>query len=108
MSEEKSETELVLGLLILMAIPLNYLLSGVAAERFWAWFVVPVFAVKPLTLGVATGLAFATHGFALGFTSPSTHGLSEKQTATLVRVVLSPLFFLFAGWIVHCAIGSGA
>ena len=77
-----------------LAIP-SYILNGFVIVKLWAWFIVP-FGLEPITMVPAIGL-----GLIVGFlTEQRVPSDDDKKFEPLVRMYLSPLLTLLAGWVV--------
>jgi len=76
---------------------------GFVSMKLWAWFVVPVFGLKALTITQAYGLAMIaslwTHQFFIN-TNKDERETAEK-VGHLIGVLLTPWMALFFGWLVH-------
>ena len=48
----------VMALVALAVAPVSYAWSGFVASKLWAWFVVPQFAVKPISVPVSASYGF--------------------------------------------------
>lgn len=77
--------------------------TGFVSMKLWAWFVVPIFGVKALTITQAYGLALIiglwTHQHFVN-TNKDERETSEK-VSHWIALLITPWFVLFVGWIVH-------
>lgn len=76
---------------------------GFVGMKLWAWFVVPVFGLKALTITQAYGLSMIvglwTHQYFVN-TNKDERETAEK-VGHLVGMLLTPWTTLFFGWLVH-------
>lgn len=82
---------------------LSSLLRGYALSILWGWFVVPVFGLPRLSVLQAIGIAMV-----VGFLTHQTDEYKDNDKSTKERMIeavilaiLTPLFALFFGYIVH-------
>lgn len=95
-----------LGYLLLL--PLNMILRGYALCALWAWFIVPQFEVKPLTIPIALGIsilaAMLTKNINLD-DKKTEEQTDQKRLTGFVQsafvAILLPLMSLGGGWVVH-------
>jgi hypothetical protein len=74
-----------------------YILNGLALMNLWAWFVVPVLDVRPLSLVEAIGF-----GIVVSFlTKQHVDTRDDEAIIAIAYTVLSPLLALGIGYIVH-------
>lgn len=85
----------------LVLLPLTMIWIGFVTTKLWAWFVLPQFGVKPLTLAMAVGLGlFVSH--ALKSSTDDGKPASWAWLGKLVtRAALMPAASLALGWIVR-------
>ena len=97
----------ILGI-VLLAIASFYSVfaGGFVGMKLWAWFIVPVFGVKALTLtqawGISAIIAFWTHQMHLT-TNKDERTNVEKYTAATVAV-LSPWLTLLLAWFIKTVV----
>lgn len=86
---------------LIISIPTS-IWSGFVLTKLWMWFIVPVFALAPLTIVPAIGLAlvvsFLTFHLPYEKSKPDYSGLLAHQLSV---GFIRPLFALFFGYIVH-------
>lgn len=101
--ENDGVTCLVMGLWFLVLLVVGLLLAGWVLSILWGWFVVPIFNVENLTIVQAIGLSLVFDLFASGLKAETVDEKDpiDKMLKSAVRVILTPLFFLFIGWIVQ-------
>lgn len=103
MSNEDGASKALGCILMIIAIPLSALASGFVLVRMWAWFVMPVFAVSPLSIGYALGIAlivsYMTYQGNNNCTQKPRSAL-EAGGEMLVTALLRPLFTLAIGYII--------
>lgn len=89
------------GVLVLLGFPtlliLAILLNGWALSVIWGWFVVPVFAVKAITVWQAASITIVT---SLLIPSP-TPAPKEEFLESLCKAAFRPLIFVAVGWLVR-------
>jgi hypothetical protein len=76
--------------------------SGFVLTKLWAWFIVPTFALVPLTLAPAIGVALVV-SYLTHQSRPSTKSdkdAAEQFIESVVLGLLYPAIVLFVGWIV--------
>ncbi len=95
----------LLGLIVLVPLAGLYGIwaGGFVGMKLWAWFVVPIFGVKALTLYQAAGLAtivgFFTHQHHLG-PKPEDNRTTALKVAEFIGILCYPFMVLFVGWII--------
>lgn len=93
---------LVAGLSVLVAgaVALVVVLDGFVLSCLWAWFVVPYFGVKTLSVPLAVGLMLVVRKIWSRYEprSPDTRTKSEKWASALTLIV-NPLWALLIGWV---------
>jgi hypothetical protein len=92
------------GFLIGMPLFLVYLaVRAHVLTRFWAWFVVPTFGLRPLTFAAAAGLLLV-----LGVARSSDGAKVENPFMHLfTQTFVSPAVWLVVGWALHQLILRG-
>lgn len=63
--------------------------------KLWAWFIVPLFGLPPLTIPYAIGISLIVGSFFLNTKK------QDDSNVFWVSAIVSPLITLFIGWIVH-------
>jgi hypothetical protein len=93
-------------LFIVVAFAYGVFVHGFVGHKLWAWFVVPVFHLEPISILQAAGLSFLCrlftyeNPFAL---SSSMKGKDTSEIATqAITILLLPWISLLVGYIVHC------
>lgn len=86
---------------LIISIPTS-IWSGFVLTKLWLWFIVPVFALAPLAIVPAIGLAIVVSYLTLHVPyqkeQPSYGGLLGHQISS---GIIHPLFALLVGWCVH-------
>jgi hypothetical protein len=76
------------------------LVKGFVLSTMWGWFIVPTFGLPAISLLVSVGVIYIITVFTY---QPYT-GVDAKETPITFVVnhgIMTPLFLLFFGWIVH-------
>ena len=92
---------LVLSLPALIAVASIW--RGYVLSILWGWFVVPYFALTPLSIPLAIGLSILVSMLISHRTGKEVEkemGPWQSITIGLMLVTLGPAFYLLAGWIV--------
>jgi hypothetical protein len=78
------------------------LIRAWALTKLWAWFVVPFFGVKPLTVAMAYGLMLIVTLFMQGIATQKADEKDGKTGAWSILIVswLGPVITVGAGWVV--------
>jgi len=100
---DKSETPLAcLGTIfvILVALIVPPLLYGWVATILWAWFVVPLFELPPLTIPYAIGLSYLIAMYRSNTVKKDAKLTGAKALVMLVQWFATPLVILLFAWIV--------
>lgn len=92
----------LLGLLFLM--PTWLLWYGFTLRTLWAWFMVPVFGLRVLSLADAAGLWVVVHFLtrSYGAEQDTTH---EQKVHALSMTFFAPAWSLAFGWAIHHWVG---
>lgn len=89
----------MLGLVALGAMWAGYVLM-----ILWGWFVVPTFALPPLALAPAIGLAlvagYLTHQYTPKAAKPEDDGKWDETVRATAHMLLRPASTLLIGWVV--------
>jgi hypothetical protein len=82
-----------------LLLSLRTLIHGYVVATLWAWFMVPLFHLQPLSLAASIGVM-------LPVSFVTSHGYADIPTEKLgiqllVAFIIRPLVTLLLGWIVH-------
>lgn len=75
-----------------------FLFSGFVITELWAWFVVPIFSVKPLVIAQALGLSLFT-GYVCGNMHRHSHDERTNDIKMGVLIVIPALVWCL-GWVI--------
>jgi len=93
-----------LSILALVINALAVLLDGYILQKFWVWFVIPIFTTAPMiTLGGAVGLSCFVSFIGMAWTKRrETEGKShgERVAEIFGESIIIPLITLGLGWII--------
>jgi hypothetical protein len=68
--------------------------NGYVLSSLWGWFIVPVFAVEPITIVQAVGLSIVVSFVTF-------HGTPKDYKPDWTQALLRPFVVLLMGWIVR-------
>lgn len=87
---------LIVGFILILIMSVMW--SGYILSILWSWFMVPIFGLPELSVPAAIGVAIVFGYFTRGIKMSAE---SRKDWAeTISTAFLTPLVFLFMGWIV--------
>lgn len=94
----------ILGGLVVAVFSIS--LNGWVMRVFWGWFIVPVFGVDPITIPQAIGLSVIVGYLTRHLKNddsyvPEGASAQDKVVYALVMSVVTSLFFLGMGYVVH-------
>jgi hypothetical protein len=87
--------------LLLLAVAPSAMWSGFVAVKIWAWFIVPQFGLRPLTIPIAIGLALFVSFWFKKWNTDSEPTTWESAGKYISNAAVYPAAFLLYGWIVQ-------
>ena len=84
----------------ILSLPVGIIWSGYVLTFLWAWFIVPMFGVSPLSTLQAIGLALVARYFTYQYPTEEEDTSEDGIIRRRVFVLLYPLVALCIGWIV--------
>ena len=93
--------ELAVILVTILGVIASIILNALVFAKLWAWFVVPFFGVKALTIPMAMGLSLMIKY--LTYTHVPEKEYESQLDAVRVafaRIIGIPMFVLLIGWII--------
>lgn len=101
MSDETNNEKVAGCALFLLWVPIAVLLRGFTISKLWAWFMVPLFALRPLGIAGSIGLSLVITLFT--FHAPpksATTSTLESAYTSIASALLICGLALLEGWIV--------
>ena len=83
---------------VFLTLILSVTWSGYILSILWSWFMVPIFGLPVLSVPAAIGVTIVFGYFIRGVSMATAK--KDEFTETIVTAFLTPLVFLFMGWIV--------
>lgn len=84
----------------LTMLPISVAISAWTLTILWRWFAVPIFGMRPLSMGAAIGLSALVSAFRqVDATQKSDKSLQEITTDLAVLVAFKTGMLLLLGWI---------
>lgn len=87
----------MLGLAVLLY---GVFVGGFVGMKLWAWFIVPVFGLNPITVVQAWGIALLVELWShqIHVNTNKDEREPSAKVATFITVLLNPWIILFIGW----------
>jgi hypothetical protein len=107
MFKDDAAVLLPIALISILLVPLGIFYQGYILTCYWAWYIMPVFAVKQLSVHMAFGLCLTFNFFSL-FLKHEDYTTKKKDCSETDFIVIKTLtnwgilsLSLFAGWFWH-------
>jgi predicted membrane-bound mannosyltransferase len=81
--------------------PFTYALWGYTTSTLWSWFVVPQFALAPLSVPTAIGIALVLSQFRRRLPPEKDKTTAQVVGESIIAGIGNPLFALAIGAVVH-------
>lgn len=88
-------------LVLFLSLPFITLLNGWALQLLWGWFIVPVFALAPLSIGAAIGLSMVVSYLTYQYSLSSDAKTQAELLGATVALFVRPVFAVAFGWVVQ-------
>lgn len=99
----KDENTVAAAFVALLVWPFGVLYSGVAFRFLWAWFVVPIAGVRPITLieAISIGLVVSYLTNHVDMRIEDRRDAWTRLGHSITMWALRPTFALTIGWVLH-------